>query len=210
MTRRSGDDTVLATGLVGLGSAALGRGAYEAAEAHLEAGVALAAGSAASHIRVVGAAWLAELAHMRGNGKEARSRFEQCLERARALGAPYPLAKSLLGLGRALLGEGDIAGAQELFEEAAELAAHAGLAHLLAVAFDELGQVSVARGGVHPARERFQEALSVARECGDREAAAVPSTTWPSWPTSRVTSLERARCITRHSPNATRSATGPG
>lgn len=172
VARRGGDDSMLATGLVGLGSAALGWGDYGAAEAHLREGVALAAASAVAHTEVVGMAWLAELAHLRGYDDEARSGFEVCLERARASGAPYPLAKALLGLGRVLLAERRAQAAQPLFDESATVARSAGLAHVLAAALDGLGEVAMALDDAATARARLDEALAVARQCGDTAAAA--------------------------------------
>jgi DNA-binding CsgD family transcriptional regulator/tetratricopeptide (TPR) repeat protein len=169
---RMEDECMMATGLVGLGAAALGSGHYGAAEHHLRAGTALSATVAQGHTEVAGMAWLAELARARGDHVLARTGYEETLFRARDLGAPYPLAKSLLGLGRVLVAADEPYAAQALFDETAEVAAQAKLTHLLAAALDGSGEVAVALGDIASARARFEEALGVARQCGDQIVAA--------------------------------------
>jgi predicted ATPase/DNA-binding CsgD family transcriptional regulator len=170
--RRSGNDSMEAGGIVGLGSAALSRGDYGVAEAHLHDGVSLATKLGEGWTNAVGTVWLAELARVRGETEDARAQYERCLESSRRLGAPYPVAKALLGLGRLELGEDQPARAQAVFEEAADVARQGGLTHLLAAALEGAAEVASARGEFTSARAGFDAAIGVAREGGDRATVA--------------------------------------
>ena len=172
LARRRGDDIMLATGLVGLGAARLSLGDYDQAEAGLREGVDVGTGSAQGHSQAVAMACLAELAHLQGNQELARARFEECLNHARAVGAPYPVARTLIGFGRLMLDGGEAGAAQALFDDAATIARQGGLAHLVAAALDGLGEASASSDDITSAKARFEEALAVASQCGDKSASA--------------------------------------
>jgi tetratricopeptide (TPR) repeat protein len=171
IARRIRDETMLATGLIGLGSTALGRGDYGSAEVNLRGGVALAVRSRQTHTELVGVARLAELARLRGDHEHARLRFEECLDRARLLGAPYPLAEALLGLARVLLDDRRARAAQVLFEEVARVARR-GRLHHLAAALEGSAEVMGELNDAASARALLEDALAVARQHGDRGGGA--------------------------------------
>lgn len=106
VARRAGLDDRIAHALVGLGSAELGQGEYAAAEAHLDEAVARSEAWDDASTEVVGHCWAAELDRLRGDSRSARARLESCVERARTMGTPSPLAVAVLGLGRAAHEEG--------------------------------------------------------------------------------------------------------
>lgn len=171
--RRANYGSLSATRLVGLGSAELSQGDYPAAEAHLHEGSAVAAACSDTHTEVVVGTWLAELAELRGRPDEAGRRFKECLEGARAIGAPYALARSLLGLGRSMLEQGDPQGAQPLFDETAQVAQRAGLAHLVARALIGRGQAALAHGDLRGGCADLDDALLLARRRGDKVGEAL-------------------------------------
>lgn len=132
--------------------------------------------------------------------------FERCLESSRRLGAPYPVARALLGLGRLELGEDRPARAQALFEEAADVARQGGLTHLLAAAMEGAAEVASARRDFTSARAGFDEAIGVAREGGDR--ATVATATYHLAELARADGdLARAASL-HHEALAERHATG--
>lgn len=176
--RRAGDESLSATRLVGLGAAALAQGDYSGAESCLQEGIALGAASRGTHTEVDARTWLADLAHLRGDHDLARSRFEECLEQARDIGAPYLIARSLLGLGRAALEGDDPDAAVSLFEEAGAVAGNAGLPHLAARALVGGGQAALVLGDAARGRARLEEALVLARRRDDKVGEALALGAW--------------------------------
>ena len=178
LVARRGGRRWLATSLGGLGSAELALGDYRAADENLHQAAAVASAAGDVVAGVVAKALLADLARLRGSHDEARTSFAECLEAARRMEAPCPLAGSLLGLARTLLDEGDAEGAQPLFDEAAAVSRGAGLAHLVAGALAGGGQAALALGDVAGGRARLDDALALARRGGDKVAEALALEGW--------------------------------
>jgi DNA-binding CsgD family transcriptional regulator len=171
VARRRGEDGVVATGLVGMGAAAVLQGDCGRAADHLRDGIALAA-AAEVHTETIGRIWLAEVSRLRGDAEGARHQLQGCLAQVRSMGAPYPLALSLLALGRAALDQGDAEGARRHLDEALAVAGEANLGHLEAAALDGLGEAALALDGAPAARGLFERSLAVAERCGDQTGTA--------------------------------------
>ncbi|HEV2810852.1 MAG TPA: LuxR C-terminal-related transcriptional regulator [Acidimicrobiales bacterium] len=162
----------LPTALVCLASAELRQGDYGEAESHLVEALRRAEASGDEHTDVIGRCWLAELEGLRGDSHQAAVRAGECLHRARAMSAPYPLAMALLVGAGAVLEEGDPEAARALFEEASTVATRAHLSHLTTAARIGRGQVALTRGDVTSARRLFDLARTRARLRGNATVAA--------------------------------------
>jgi DNA-binding CsgD family transcriptional regulator/tetratricopeptide (TPR) repeat protein len=88
------------------------------------------------------------------------------------MGAPYPLALTLLGLGRVALDQGDVETARRHLDEALAVARPAHLGHLEAAALDGLGEAALALDELQPAQKLFERARHVAEKCGDKTGGA--------------------------------------
>lgn len=168
------NESQVAGGLVGLGWAAVARGAYGEAEARLTDALALADSLSDDHTRAMARCWMAELARLQDHVDTARAGFTESLAVARRMAAPHPVARCLLGLGWLALEDGDDdEGARQRFDEAADVARGAGLAQVLAASLVGLGEAAGAQHGAVAARRLFEEAVTVAKGVGDRAGAAL-------------------------------------
>jgi predicted ATPase/DNA-binding CsgD family transcriptional regulator len=171
VARRRGNDGMVATGLVGIGAAAVAQGDCRRARQHLSEGTALAGAVGEVHTQLIGRIWLAEVARLTGDAEAGRL-LDESLPAARTMGAPYPLALSLLGLGRVALDQANVEVARRHFDEGVVVAAHAHLGHLEAAALVGLGEAAVALGDQAAARGSFERALAVAEKSGDKTGTA--------------------------------------
>jgi DNA-binding CsgD family transcriptional regulator len=162
---------MVATGLVGIGAAAVAQGDCRRARQHLSEGTALAGAVGEVHTQLIGRIWLAEVARLTGDAEAGRL-LDESLPAARTMGAPYPLALSLLGLGRVALDQANVEVARRHFDEGVVVAAHAHLGHLEAAALVGLGEAAVALGDQAAARGSFERALAVAEKSGDKTGTA--------------------------------------
>ena len=166
-------EEAVATALVGLASAEVAQGYYGEAESHLVEALAGTEAWGDEHTEVIARCWLAELQRLRGDSEQAAAQAGECLERARAMGAAYPLAMALLTLARARLEQGDPHWAEALFQEASVVAARARLNHLLSAIHIGRGQVAMAIGDDIAARKWLNSARHRAQNRGDPTATAL-------------------------------------
>ncbi len=185
VARQNGDEAMAATALVGLGVAAIGQGECATATEYLQQGASLATATAQLHTQALARMWLAELTRLTGDSDRARAGFEACLGQVRPMGAPYSLARTLLGLGLVLLDQGDMEAARGQLQECLTVAGPASLGHVEAGALAGLGEVALAGSDGAAAQILFDQALAVAEKCGDQTSAALA--------THQLAELARAR-----------------
>lgn len=173
LARRPGLEHNAATALVGLASVEVAQGYYGEGEAHLVEALAGIEAQGDEHTEVIARCWSAELQRLRGDSEQAAARAGECLERARTMGAPYPLAMALLALARARLEQGDPHGAEALLQEASVVAARGRLNHLLSAIHIGRGQVAMTLGDDIAARKWLNSARHRAQNRGNPTATAL-------------------------------------
>jgi predicted ATPase/class 3 adenylate cyclase len=112
------------------------------------------------------------LASLQGDWLETKRWSLECRQLSLELGDSILAAKSLLTLGRAVLGEGDAVAARSYFEEAAELAQASGQAEVVAMSRFNLGFAALSIGDFDRARREMEAAKGGFTTLGDRYGVA--------------------------------------
>jgi tetratricopeptide (TPR) repeat protein len=112
------------------------------------------------------------LASLQGDWLQTKRWSLECRQLSLELGDSILAAKSLLTLGRAVLGEGDAVAARSYFEEAAELAQASGQAEVVAMSRFNLGFAALSIGDFDRARRELEAAKGGFTTLGDRYGVA--------------------------------------
>jgi predicted ATPase/DNA-binding XRE family transcriptional regulator len=159
-----------ATGLLGAGFLALGRGDYPLATCRLEEslGSFRDLGDHASSIDAI--AFLGFVAEYQGDEERAVRLYEEQLALARAEQEPFWVAYALESLGDAAYRRGDLAQARRQVEEALAIFADRGYRFGVIMDLGLLGAVALGEGNIEEAAWALREALA--------GALTPPATTW--------------------------------
>ncbi len=147
------------------GLLALGHGAIEESLAR--------GGQIGERARLRGLFHAGQLLHLMGRYAEARTRLEEALALARALGHPRGIASVLQPLGMAAIAVGERAFARACLDEALVLAQAEGEKRQLAGALGAMAQLERIEERPQRAHGLYREAVRLLREIGDEEAAAI-------------------------------------
>jgi len=153
-----------------LGNLEQRRDAYEAANEHFEASLALAR-ECDDALNVARALTYLGIVSMHQKTPEtAIERLEESLAINREIGDRYGEAGALTNLGLAASKRNDWEDAMQYYEQGLQLFEEVGDEKGAAVALNNLGDVALQRGHLDTATEYYEESLEITREIGDRQA----------------------------------------
>ncbi|MEV7938243.1 MULTISPECIES: BTAD domain-containing putative transcriptional regulator [unclassified Kitasatospora] len=165
--RKGGDRLGQAAALHSLGSLALTRQNFAAAEERFRQAAGIFTDLGDDLGSALTARGLGYLARVDGRIDEATAHYQAALTVLRASGGSVAVAYVLHNLAQLKLGEGDEEGAGELLDEALRLSREGRGRRVEAQVLHRMGQSHLERGGYDRALEAFSRALDVVRLIGD-------------------------------------------